>query len=142
MEEPKTLIGLWMKGLIRLKKEGFSEGQIADINAETSHLVELLLQFYDYGDTDLYEVPNKSVEDWFNGILDLKRAGFTFEEISQFMEDIKNAYYYIEHEYDEWDEEEDEDNDYDDYDDGDDEDDEDDEGDDDDFDPKKFFPKR
>lgn len=140
MEESKTLIGIWMKGLIRLKKEGFSEGQIADINAETSHLVELLLQFYDYGDADLYEVPNKSVEDWFNGILDLKRAGFTFEEISQLMEDIKNAYYYIEHEYDAWDEEED--NDYDDYDDYDDEDDEDDQEDDDDFDPKKFFPKR
>ncbi len=136
MEESKTLIGIWMKGLIRLKKEGFSEGQIADINAETSHLVELLLQFYDYGDADLYEVPNKSVEDWFNGILELKRSGFTFEEISQFMKDIKNAYYYIEHEYDEWDDDEDN---YDDYDDEDDDEDRDDE---DNFDPKKFFPKR
>ncbi|GIV26539.1 MAG: hypothetical protein KatS3mg027_0353 [Bacteroidia bacterium] len=134
--EAKSLIGSWLKGLVRLKQSNFTESEIAEINSETSHFVELLLQFYDYGEVELYEMVNASVEDWFNGITELKKNGFSFEEIRQFMEDIKDAFYYIEYEYDEWDEDDYEDEDFDEDEDDDDEDD------DDEFDPRKFFPKR
>lgn len=141
MEENKrTIIGVWMNGLIQLKKNGFTDDEIYAVSAKTSNLLECMFRYYDYSDMNFQHLITIATGEWFAGLIALKKAGYSFDEIEDFMEDIENAYYYLES---------DDDYDYDDNDDmpdyffdNDDGDDDDDDDDDKGFDPKKFFPRK
>lgn len=136
-EKARTIIGVWMNALIHLKKNGFIEEEIYSISSKTSSLLESMFRYYDYGDMNFHHLMTIAIGEWFAGIVALKKAGYSFEEIEQFMEDIENAYYYLENDY-EYDEGV-----QDDFFDNEDEDEDEDEDDDDQgFDPKKFFPRK
>jgi len=135
MKDSKTLTGSFVNGLLKLKNAGFSEEDIDSISTETSEFMEQLLLYYDHIDLRFQEFAKNSLDEWFDGIIALRQAGFGFEDVMNYMEDIKNAYYYIEND-DLYNDDDDEDY-YDDFDDEDEDDDNDD-----DFDPRKFFPRK
>ncbi len=136
MNNTDTPLGAWISGITLLLKAGFTKEEIFNINEKTSELTESLLQCYKSNRTD--NIIARSIYEWYEGIVDLKNQGFTYNDIMNLLEDICDAYYYAEYiringDY------EDEDNDEDDefYDD-----DDEDNDDDDDFDPRRFFPKK
>lgn len=149
-----TPIGAWLKGIVKLKKEKFSSEEISEINAETSELLESILEHFIQIDNKNIESISGMIEDWFNGIAEMKKAGEEMDIIMDTLGNIKDAFYFSRPEsesddLDEFDDDEEESflrafkNFNDDADDTDDyDDDDDDTDDDDDFDPKKFFPKR
>jgi hypothetical protein len=136
MENAKTLTGSFVNGLLKLKKAGFSEEDIDSISTETSEFMEQLLLYYDHIDFRFQEFAKNSLDEWFDGIIALRKAGYSTDDVMNYMGDIKNAYYYIEND-DLYDEDDDEDY-YDDFDDDDDDEDDNDN----DFDPRKFFPRK
>lgn len=153
-DNTKSAIGAWINGMLLLKKAGFNKSQIMEISMESSEIFELLIQQYSYEDIRYQDLLKDSLKELFEGLVLLKRSGFSWEEISNILEDIKNAYFYADSFPLERDDDDDDDflgpfgeygySDYEEDDDenDDDEEDDDDDGNNDDFNPKKFFPKK
>ncbi len=139
---PKTPVGEWMSGVLKLYKSGFSREQIFAINGETSELVESILQYYCSEKESDRLMVKTCIGEWFDNIVELKKAGMEFDEILNILTNIKESYYYTEYDDDYFDD----DGFYNEFSRGgevdDDDEDDDDDDDNDDFDPKKFFPRK
>ncbi|GIV29659.1 MAG: hypothetical protein KatS3mg028_0725 [Bacteroidia bacterium] len=140
----KTNVGVWMNGLVKLKNAGFSAEDITSLNVEISELIGELLtyydpRYYDQGNDSSYLIVKNSIEELWDGIISMKKAGFEMHDIYDVIDDIKDAYSLVSDAYK--DDIYDDDDEYDD-DDDDDEYDDDDNDDNNGFDVSKFFPKK
>lgn len=139
---PSTPIGMCIQGIIKLKNAGFSKDEIEDINISVHDVLRYLLTYYAEHDIEFHFLIASALEELIDGIIELKRNGFTTEEITDLVSDIAYSYEAAlpNDSNDLWTNDNDDDFDDDEDFDDDDFDDDDEDDDDDSIDPRKFFP--